>query len=169
MKNSKWIFILASVIMLGMLSCKKGDAGPSGPIGPAGPDSVVYSPWITLATTYNTTDSLFKQTLAAPSLTQAILDSGVILTYVNFKATNGTYHISPISSLNYFISEDYSVGTVNLLSTQDLTGLAYRYVTIPGSKLAGNKSSGAIQGYTIQELKALPFEDLQKIAASGTN
>ncbi len=169
MKNSKWVFILASVIMLGILGCKKGDAGPAGPIGPAGPDSVVYSNWITLATTYNSTDSLFEQTLAAPSLTQSILDSGVILTYVNFKASNGTYHISPISSLNYFISEDYSVGTINILSLKDLSGLAYRYVTIPGSKLAGNKSSAAIKGYTIQELNALPFGDLQKIIGSGAN
>ncbi len=170
MKISRLILILNSVIVMGMIGCsKKGDQGPIGPRGPAGPDSVVYSQWITLNSTYNPDDTLFEDTLSAPSITQGILDSGIILTYVNFQESDGTYHVVPVSSLNYFISEDYSLGHINIIATADLTGLPYRYVTIPGSKIEGNRSSGSIQGHTIQEMKTLPFTEVQKIVGTGGN
>lgn len=170
MKISRLILILNAVIVMGMIGCsKKGDQGPAGPRGPAGPDSVVYSQWIILNSTYNADDTLFEDTLSAPSITQSILDSGVILTYVNFQASNGTYHVIPVSSLNYLMSEDYSLGQINIIATSDVTGLPYRYVTIPGSKIAGNKTSGTIQGHSIQELKTLPLTEVQKIVGTGGN
>ena len=149
-----------------MSSCSKGTTGPAGPQGPAGPDSVVYSNWITLTFTYNANDSLFHDTLSAPTITSGILDSGVILTYIQFPDANNVAHIQPVSALNYIISEDYSVGEINILSTQDLTNLQYRYVTIPGSKAAGNSATRKVNGYTTTQLKAMSYAQVQQVLAS---
>ena len=162
MRNNKWIWMLSAVLIAGMISCKKGDTGPAGPIGPAGPDSVVYSAWVNLAPTYNANDTVFTQTLTASSITQGILDSGVILSYVNL-GSGSSYDVVPVGALSYAIQEDFSVGSIFLLSTSDFTNLPYRYVTIPGSKIAGNKTTGSVKGYTIRELKAMSYVQAQKV------
>src|SRR3982751_3744979 len=160
MKNLRSLLVVAGILFIGMMSCSKGSTGPAGPAGPAGPDSVVYSPWIPLNFTYNAQDTAFEETLNAPSITQAILDSGVILTYVNAQDQNGSYHVIPtgaLSTLNIF--EDFSVGRINIVSFNDYSSLPYRYVTIPGSLKTGNSASAQkVKGYTIQELKAMPYE-----------
>jgi hypothetical protein len=148
-----------------MISCSKGSTGPAGPAGPAGPDSVVYSPWTPLALTYVAADTLFEQIINAPSITQAILDSGVILSYVNFQESNGTYHVVPTVGLTGIgIFEDFAVGQINIESIQNYSTLPYRYVTIPGSLKTGNSASTQkVKGYTIQELKAMPYEQVQQL------
>jgi hypothetical protein len=166
MKQFRILLCAATIIIIGMSSCSKGTTGPAGPQGPAGPDSVVYSNWITLTFTYNANDSLFHDTLSAPTITSGILDSGVILTYIQFPDANNVAHIQPVSALNYIISEDYSVGEINILSTQDLTNLQYRYVTIPGSKAAGNSATRKVNGYTTTQLKAMSYAQVQQVLAS---
>ena len=165
MKQFRTLLALLFITIFGLISCSKtGDTGPAGPQGPAGPDSVVYSAWIPLNFTYNSNDSLFEDTLLAPTITAGILDSGVILTYIQFPDQNNIMHIQPVSSLNYIISEDYSIGKINILSTQDLTDLEYRYVTIPGSKKA-NSTAFKVKGYTPQELKAMSYDQVQQVLA----
>jgi len=172
MKTFRSLLAVATIVLVGLIGCSKGSTGPkgaTGPTGPAGPDSVVYSPWISLNFTYNSHDSLFEDTLTASSMTKAILDSGVILTYVNFQDQSGVYHIVPVSALGSILIEDYSVGKINIVSNTDYTGLPYRYVTIPGSLKAGtNAANQKIKGYTIQELKAMPYEQMQQVL-SGNN
>jgi hypothetical protein len=166
MKKFRSLLCAATIIVIGMISCSKGSAGPAGATGPAGPDSVVYSNWIALSFTYNTTDSLYEDTLSAPTITSGILDSGVILTYIESPDANNVLHIQPVSALNYVISEDYSIGHINILSTQDLTNLEYRYVTIPGSKAAGNSAARKVNGYTISQLKAMSYAQVQQVLAN---
>jgi hypothetical protein len=166
MKQLRSLLCAATIIVIGMSSCSKGTTGPAGPQGPAGPDSVVYSNWIALTFTYNANDSLYEDTLSAPNITQGILDSGVILTYIEYPDVNNVAHIQPVSALNYIISEDYSVGEINILSTQDLTNLQYRYVTIPGSAPAGNSATRKVNGYTISQLKAMSYEQVQQVLAN---
>src|SRR5450432_2302622 len=165
MKNFRSLLVVAGILLIGMISCSKGSTGPAGPAGPAGPDSVVYSPWIPLAFTYNADDTAYEDTLLAPSITKAILDSGVILTYVNAVGQDGIYHVIPTGALNTLnIFEDFSVGKINIVSENDYSTLPYRYVTIPGSLKAGNSAAGQkIKGYTIQELKAMPYEQVQQV------
>jgi hypothetical protein len=173
MKTLRSLLAVATVVVIGLTSCSKGSTGPAGnagPIGPAGPDSVVYSAWISLNFTYDPVDTAFGDTLSAPSLTKAILDSGVILTYVNFQEQDGTYHIVPVSGLSSILIEDYSVGQINIVAGNDFTGLPYRYVTIPGTMLARTSSiDKKIKGYTIQELKAMPFEQVQQVLSGTKN
>jgi hypothetical protein len=167
MKNIRLLLAAAVVLFIGLNGCSKGDTGPAGPAGPAGPDSVVYSPWISLNFQYNTNDSAYEDTITAPSITQSILDSGVILTYVNFKETNGTYHVVNVSAMTPYIIEDYSLRKINLLSSADFSTLPYRYVTIPGSLKAGtNAVDQKIKGYTITELKAMPYEQLKQVLSN---
>jgi hypothetical protein len=166
MKNFKLLIAAAAIVIIGMMSCSKGDTGPAGPAGPAGPDSVTYSPWIKLNTPFNTNDSLFEQSLTAASLTQGIIDSGVILTYINLNQTAGQYDVIPISSFSNEMVESYSVGTINILALNDFTGYFYRYVTIPGSVKTGpNSAERKIKGYTIKELKAMPYAQAQQVLA----
>ncbi len=165
MKNFKSLLVAAVILTIGMISCSKGSTGPAGPAGPAGPDSVVYSPWTPLALKYVPADTLFEQIISAPSITKAILDSGVILSYVNFQDTSGVYHVVPTAGLTGIgIFEDFAVGQINIESIRDYSTLPYRYVTIPGSKKAGNSAATQkVKGYTIEELKAMPYEQVQLI------
>jgi hypothetical protein len=165
MKNFRILLVAAVILMIGMISCSKGSTGPAGPRGPAGPDSVVYSAWTPLALTYVPVDTLFEEKITAPSITKAILDSGVILSYVNFQDTSGTYHVIPTAGLTGLgIFEDFAVGQINIESVQNYSTLPYRYVTIPGSMKTGNSASTQkVKGYTIQELKAMPYEQVQQV------
>ncbi|HVY75512.1 MAG TPA: hypothetical protein VG890_11815 [Puia sp.] len=168
MKNSKWILILSAVLMVAMISCQKGDTGPAGPQGPAGPDSVVYSQWILLSPTFDDNDTLFLDTVNAPSITQGILDSGIVLSYVNIGSSSAP-DIVATSSINYVVLfEEFTVGKIYLTISpyDDLSDMPYRYVTIPGSKIEGNRTTGSVNGYTIQELKKLPYEQAQKIVSN---
>jgi hypothetical protein len=92
----------------------------------------------------------------------------VILSYVNFKETDGTYHVIPtVGLLGEALFEDFSVGKVNIASVYDYSTLPYRYVTIPGSLKTGNSTGNIkVKGYTIQELKAMSYEQVQQVLAN---
>ncbi len=87
MKSIRTLLALVTIVTFGITSCSKtGDTGPAGPTGPTGPDSVFSSAWIVLAPSgyiNDNSDSAYEQTIPAASITKAILDSGVILSYVN--------------------------------------------------------------------------------------
>jgi hypothetical protein len=174
MKKIRLILMLGAVIALGMTSCKKGDTGPAGPVGPAGPDSVVYSQWQTLNFTFFETDSSLVDTIAAPSITQGILDSGVILTYYNLAnptdPSAGTDLYSGAAISNFGLIEDYKVGEINIESfIYDFSTQKMRYVTIPGSKLETVNSVKTYKGYTVAELKAMPYTKAAKIVGGPVN
>ncbi|MBO9198663.1 MULTISPECIES: collagen-like triple helix repeat-containing protein [Niastella] len=91
--NSKPIIckaLITSLILLVIFSCKKGDTGPQGPAGPTGAQgpvgspNVTYSEWFTPpAYTATTIFGIknFDYTRSTPAITQAIIDSGMVLTY----------------------------------------------------------------------------------------
>ncbi|HEY4936596.1 MAG TPA: hypothetical protein VII44_08445 [Puia sp.] len=167
MKKFRTLLCAATVIIIGMSSCSKGTTGPAGPAGPAGPDSVIYSNWIALNFTYNTTDSSFEDTILAPNITQAVLDSGLIISYIQFTDQFNIEHIESIASLGSFLFEDFSLGKIDIVAPQvDLTNYLYRYVIIPGSKAAGNSAaSRKVNGYTTAELKAMSYAQVQQVLA----
>jgi hypothetical protein len=164
MKQAKSLLAVATIIIMGMVGCSKGSTGPAGPAGPAGPDSVLYSSWITLKSPYTNTDSLYDDTLTAPSITKRIIDSGVILSYIQYTDANNIVHIQPMASLGSIIFEDFTVGKINLASPNvNLTGFLYRYVVIPGSKKTNSTTPGKVKGYTPEELKAMSYEQAQQV------
>jgi hypothetical protein len=169
MKHVKSLLAVATIVIMGLVGCSKGSTGPAGaagPAGPAGPGNVMYSDWITLNFTYNANDSAFEDTLLAPAITSGILDSGVILSYVQFTDANNTVHIQPIASLGSFFFEDFSPGHINLSSPFiDLTGYLYRYVIIPGTKKTNGATIAKVKGYTPTELKAMSYDQVQQVLA----
>ena len=162
MKQVKILLAVATIVTMGLLSCSKGTTGPAGPAGPAGPDSVMYSSWIPLSLDSNTTDHLWEQTIPAPSITAGILDSGVVLSYIQYTDQNNAIHIQSIASLGSLIWDDYSIGQVNMFANLDLSTYLYRYVVIPGSAKV-NGSTAKIKGYTPTELKAMTYEQVQEV------
>ncbi len=169
MKHVKSLLAVATIVIMGLVGCSKGDTGPAGAAGaagPAGPSNVMYSAWLTLNFTFNSNDSAFEDTLLAPAITSGILDSGVILSYVQFTDASNTVHIQPIASLGSFFFEDFSPGHINLGSPFiDLSGYLYRYVIIPGTKKTNGATAAKVKGYTPTELKAMSYDQVQQVLA----
>lgn len=169
---------MAAVIILGVLSCKKGDTGPAGPAGPTGaagatgapgPDSILTSAWIPVSMKDTTINSnpFFIQEIPAQAITQRILDNGIILGYLQYlDANNGTNIFNASEALNL----TYSVGNVELLSGTDWTGVFdFRYVIVPGTLTVGNSIvSGPAKGLTKSELQKMNYKDVQKLLGNNT-
>jgi hypothetical protein len=170
MKLFRSLLCAVGIIVIGLASCSKSSTGSTGPAGPAGPDSVIYSAWIPLSFTYNTTDSAYEETINAPNITQGVLDSGLIVSYIQFTDQSNVVHIESISSLGSFFFEDFSLGSINLqVPGGDLSGYLYRYIIIPGSMVAGNNAATRkVNGYTTAELKAMSLAQVQQVL-SGKN
>jgi hypothetical protein len=168
MKTLRSLLAVCAILVIGFISCSKtGDTGPAGPVGPAGPDSVYSSQWINLTATEVDT-STFTDSLITPSVTKSILDSGIILSYVNLADPDGTYHVVPMAgleSLSFY--DDYSVGHINIFATSDFSGIPYRYVTIPGSKTIGNGASRSYNGYSATELRLMSYEKVQQVVGNN--
>jgi hypothetical protein len=163
MKHVKTLLAVATITVMAFVSCSKGDTGPAGPVGPAGPDSVMYSNWITLSLTFNNTDSLYEQTITAPAITQGVLDSGLVVSYIQYTDQNtGEVHIQSIASLGSLIWDDYSLGKVNMFANLNLSDFLYRYVIIRGTTKI-NGTTNKVKGYTPSELKAMPLDQLKQV------
>jgi hypothetical protein len=167
MKNSRLVLILSTVIILVMLSCsKKGDVGP---VGPPGPDSVSTSAWISLTmadTTIASTTYYFEE-IAASGITQRILDSGLVLSYLQYiDPTLGTQIFNASEAVNV----TYGVGNVEVVSSTDYTGVFdFRYVVVPGTLTIGNSIiSGPAKGLTKSELENMNFSDVQKLLKNSS-
>jgi hypothetical protein len=148
-----------------------GPTGPQGPQGPAGTANVIYSTWGVSPNSLR--DSTIDATLynlthfTAPSLSNAILDNGVVLVYMRI-STLGPY-LLPYSS--FAGGSPNIVGTIFKLNKIFITrhnqdqnveaghvhlgpSLEYRYVLIPGS-VSGGRSTFGGKPYSADELKAM--------------
>jgi len=188
MKNLKLILAASIAISVAIVSCSKGPAGPAGATGATGAagatgatgaagqngtngtDSVLHSAWITLATTVDTftnngnPDSIFVDTIPATSITQAIIDSGLVVTYVQNLFNNDG---SIVNTLTYagFMEVDFLVGQINIEVLSDISGAQFRYVVIPGSLLA----SSVFKGYTKQQIRTMDFATATKLTAEANS
>ena len=192
MKNLKLLSILFAFIGLVAVGCSKGKTGPAGatgaagtpgapgapgapgstgPQGPAGPDSVLHSPWIQLAmityTDPSTSITSYYEDIPAPGLTQAILDSGVILSYISYTDGTGSTVIVNASNL---MGVAYALNSVNLSSDTDdsyaVNGWSFRYVLIPGSLITG--TSAAEKAYNKQQLQTMSYQQVIKAYGSAS-
>ena len=180
-------YLLIAITLMGILfsSCK-GDPGPAGPQGPAGPTgptgatgapgatgatgtaNVIYSNWTNV--TMTNTGPFWEGLLNAPGITQTVLDRGVVNVYLrnensqifqlNYSSPGGNY-------IHYFLT----VGLITIRSSVN-SSYAYRYVIIPGGVSGGRFTSGALIGYSTEQIKSLSYDDLCKllnIPPDGTN
>lgn len=158
-----FIFSLVLTVVF-VCSCKKGDTGPQGPAGPQGSigtANVIYSDWfIPSAYTMSTIFGIknFDYTRQTPAITQAIIDSGTVLTFGKLSGYNpqvwpaGQISQLPVS-LTYVQgnpttdtwSAFINVGTLRINFVNNLniynaisTQHSFRYIIVPG----GAKANG---------------------------
>jgi hypothetical protein len=167
-----------------------GPVGPSGPAGPAGTANVIYSTWFTF-TAANWADSAManwgtarRAIKDAPGVTAGVLDNGIVISYTRNPGFPGTGpYLLPITipaSPVLILSSLPQVGkiiyyTYNLSGTGGFTlNIAYqlRYVIIPGGIAGGRMMSGPAAGYSPEQLKAMPYEQIRNlfnIPENGSN
>lgn len=158
MTNKPLLYPLIVLFSLSVLfACKKGDQGDPGPAGPAGPGgaqgpagpagtaNVIYSDWLDVVFEPNDDSTNWSATIAAPKLSNDILNQGEIKVYINF----GTSAEPFVFPLPYFdgqtiINPLFFADTIGLISTVDASTqedsgdkfFQYRYVLIPGGEVA---------------------------------
>ena len=87
-RSASWLLLCVALVAFG---CAKGDTGPTGPKGATGSANVIYSDWYSPATW--AAETLFgiaqrTYTMTATSLTQEIIDRGVVQVYMRFVGLN---------------------------------------------------------------------------------
>lgn len=167
----------------------QGPVGPQGPAGPAGTANVIYSSWMSFGSNWVDTNMVnigdAKRAIQpAPSITTAILDNGAILAYMAFTgnvpfyplprmntqiAGGVVYNFHPaVGKMIYYYTTFTGTNPGFILNS----GYSFRYVLIPGSISGGRMASGPAAGYSLDELKAMPYEKVARIfniPAEGTN
>lgn len=167
----------------------QGPAGPAGPQGPAGTANVVYSAWINEGPWVDTVmNSLAvppagnakRMIVTAPSLSQAVLDQGVVIAYYRWALSgnnpvpltstfvNGSNVVelgyrTALNKLVYYFwipaNSTVPVGFSGLGS-----GAQVRYVIIPGGVAGGRSAEKACeikgQVYTESQLKAMSYQQV---------
>jgi hypothetical protein len=157
MKNLKLVSVLFLALCIAVVSCSKGTSGPAGPPGSA---NVEHTAWVTLAMTKGLDaagDTVYTQTITAASITQTILDSGLVLCYLQ---TPGGGTITDVADFSYVLDVEISVGSIALTSFgEDFSGAGFRYVIVPGSTLIAN----SLRGYTKTQLKTMSYSAVSKL------
>jgi hypothetical protein len=173
-KNLLFVSLGFSLLFL-LTNCKKGDPGPAGATGPAGPTgaagpvgtaNIIYSPWANL--TFTGSGTSWSAQIAAPGVTQDIMDKGVVKTYFKFGTAvyDGNYSNIPTGAGVY---QYLSVGLINLRATF-AANYPWRYVIIPGGVAGGRLSNGSTGANTFvfadgstmlkSELDKMSYEDV---------
>jgi hypothetical protein len=197
---------LLAIIFLAVSCTKEGPEGPVGATGAQGPAGAqgaagapgagitTYSAWYTTVAADwvalpnpNQYTGIANVNRTAPSITQGIIDNGVILAYVSSWRIFGFPRSTDVTALPTWTDFDFidyydftvpSVGNIRYVyksfdpwGPADLAGTRFRYITIPGS-IAGRNTTPTYGGFTAEQLKAMPYEDVIKtfnIPAEGTN
>lgn len=157
----------------------QGPAGATGPQGPAGTANVIYSAWFN-TTTLTWADSVHavygvisKANRAAPGVTTAVMDNGVVLSYYR-SATVGTAmlpftypNLAQIQELSFILKQGtmtYFVADLTDMNASLIVPVGeLRYVIIPGSVAGGRMMSGPAVGYTVEQLKKMSYADIAKL------
>jgi hypothetical protein len=174
----------------------QGPIGPQGPQGPTGTANVIYSAWINEGTYADTTMASLgggkarRFIVTAPSLSNAVLDQGLVLTYTRNDLSPNTplllpWHITIAPNLLEVGSRPttqkiiYYFYYINAPATQPTGNLGantqFRYVIIPGSISGGRSADGdaaIYNGYTGDQLKVMSYAEvcrIFKIPANGSN
>jgi hypothetical protein len=161
MQIPSMLFRLTIFAIIAMMhqSCKKGDKGDTGDPGPAGNANVIYSEWFTPATYVK--DTVFgiwgfNHDKAVPEITQAVLDSGAVLTYARLTGYNTlvwpAQQVAPMPIQLTYIQGGVTTDTWSALSTMGNLRIRFindrniyssianshqfRYIIIPGGAKA---------------------------------
>jgi hypothetical protein len=173
LRSAAWPLLCVALVTLG---CAKGDTGPTGPRGPAGPANVIYSEWYSpatwnLETEFGTTQRFYS--MGSTSLTQAIIDQGVVMVYMRlvgltpeivqlpFLVTDVGYQIyyraqADSVKVAYYVAAARTTTPVIIPSQNQV-----RYVLIPGGVVAATaQAAGSTYGREVASLRSMPYADV---------
>jgi hypothetical protein len=104
-----------------------GSTGSQGAQGDTGPANVIYSEW-------TNGFSGTSDTWSVPAITQAVMDSSVILIYFQEGTIISQVPFTNVNGSGFQLLDLISVGLINLYcdSEDNLDGFSFRYVIIPG-------------------------------------
>lgn len=141
-----------------------GPAGPTGPVGPQGPAgtaNVIYSAWKDMALTGAGPEYFYN--MAAPGVTASIISSGVVLVYHQYSGY--TYHCPVEFYTGEHLRFGLQAGTIAFYANSTIwngTGTT-RYIIIPGGVSGGRMSGIGGTNYTVEELRAMPYEQVVQV------
>ncbi|MGB4935965.1 MAG: hypothetical protein WBO30_03020 [Ferruginibacter sp.] len=155
-----------------------GNVGPTGPTGATGTANVIYSSWAAISTMGTVADSTFtdygtckKWYRTAPGLTNPILDSGLVLSY--WRVSTNIYsvlpYLFPVGAQTYFLNSIPKVGKIIYFTSIFGAGAGWvpnssaelRYILIPGGVGGGRSAGFGGTGFTADEIKAMPYEQVR--------
>ncbi|MEP6747970.1 MAG: hypothetical protein ABJB86_09610 [Bacteroidota bacterium] len=158
-KSSQAAALAFLFFIITLNSCSK--TGAKGATGANGTANVMYSSWANLTMTYNSSDSAYEQSVTVDSLTQAVIDSGLVLCYIKYTNSSGK---TQIESASNYISVVLGLKTISLYSYYyDFTGVPFRYIIIHGGTAIGSRLSGAsrlLQGHTKEEWNTMTYDQV---------
>lgn len=168
-----------------------GPTGSTGPAGAAGTANVIYSAWAPFVasdwadSTMTNLGTVKRANRSAPGLSQSILDNGIVLAFARFPGGGGVGpYLLPFVILSsqppILLAHLPTAGRV-IFYTQRVdntggivvnTNYEFRYILIPGGVSGGRMVSGTGAGYTVEQLKVMPYDQLIKkynIPSEGSN
>jgi hypothetical protein len=172
-------------VALATLGCAKGDTGPTGPTGltgpagptgPAGSANVIYSSWYSpatwgLETVFGTVERYY--TMSTTSLTQQIIDRGVVMVYMRFAGYNPEVYQLPamLEDVGLQFSFRAQAGSIKVTyylaaaraSTPSIipSSNQVRFVLIPGGAVAATmQANGSTYEQALATLKSLPYSEV---------
>jgi hypothetical protein len=162
-----WKLFLLGLAFFGsatMISCSKSNNST-----PAA-SNVLYSKWTLLNMPFvgldNNNDSTFEEVYPASGITSAVIDRGVVITYILFGVTNTGDSL--IQNADGILTPYLSIGSLDLFTIGNYNGDYFRYVIIPGGTATSGISS-PVKGYSVAQLKALPYAEAMKLASQVSN
>jgi hypothetical protein len=173
-RKAKVLFLAVGAVgFFSLIGCSKSNN--STPVSQS--DSVYSSGWLNIVMTVETDqngDTAYTQTFDNSGITAAVVNDGIVLSYIGFSSTSGpTTDTIAEQALEYNVLTNFQVGSVNIesfppdeggfgdLSTAS-TGLFYRYVIVPGTVLATT-------GLTRQQLKSMNYTEVTKVLHSASS
>jgi hypothetical protein len=169
-RKFKIFFLTAFVIgLFSVVGCSKSNSN-STPASTS--DSVYSSGWLSFQMTPEVSggDTVYQTTFTNAAITSAVVDNGIVLSYLGFAESSGTGTGNDTVSeqtLEYNTLTSYQIGSVTIESfppdaggfgdlSTNVTGLVFRYVIVPGRLLAATK-------LTPQQLKAMNYTEVTKL------
>ena len=156
-----------------------GPQGPGGSQGPAGTANVIYSAWFSPGPWSDTTlplgGTVSHYIKAAPGITQQIIDNGLVLSYTQ---NGGANYQLPWDFVNPFsVNQTLQLGLASVsgeiiyfianVTTGSASSISYgnqlRYVIVPGGVAGQRIISGPALGHTVDELKAMSYQQIAKL------
>jgi hypothetical protein len=107
--------------VLPIVSCKKGDTGPAGITGATGSANVIYSQWFTPSAYVKDTVFYvygFNYTKATTDITQAVIDSGTVITYGKLLGYNPIiWPVNQVAQLPIVLNYKMTTGGITYTDT----------------------------------------------------